>query len=246
MVNLKKMKDCLNGVAEGQVYGIIDKVNAEELGEVMDMIKDLSEAVYYCTITESMEKQATAEKEGRPMYYTPMPIEMYDPRYGESYYPGTMYAQNGSNSSTGSTSNGGNQDGRASGGNNARGGNTRGYMDGMIRRYDDGRTSYSMYNDGGSMSYPMYHNPMEMIYRDGMMQDPRMGMMRDPREGRSGERRKMYMEGKGHKDKSKQMQELEQYMQELANDLSEMIQDASPEEKQLLQQKIATLAQKVK
>jgi hypothetical protein len=56
MENLKKMKECLIGVAENQVYGNIDKVNAEELGEVMDMIKDLSEAVYYCTITESMEK----------------------------------------------------------------------------------------------------------------------------------------------------------------------------------------------
>jgi hypothetical protein len=42
------------------------------------------------------------------------------------------------------------------------------------------------------------------------------------------------------------MQELEAYMQELAQDMSEMIQEASPEEKQLLQQKIATLASKVK
>lgn len=84
----------------------------------------------------------------------------------------------------------------------------------------------------------IYHEPMPYGYKEAMM--------RDPREGRSGERRKMYMEGKGHKDKTKQMHELEQYMQELANDMSEMIQDASPEEKQLLQQKIATLAAKVK
>jgi DNA modification methylase len=92
----------------------------------------------------------------------------------------------------------------------------------------------------------MYHDPNPNTHRDGMMQDPPYHMARDPREGKSGERRKMYMDGKGYKDKSKQMQELEQYMQELANDMSEMIQDASSEEKQLLQQKIATLAAKIK
>lgn len=227
MENLKKMKECLIGVAESQVYGNIEKVNAEELGEVMDMIKDLSEAVYYCTITESMEKQAKEEKDEYPMYYTPHSMDMYNPRYDERYMPGMMYAQNSANSNGGSSSNGG-----------SRGSRSRGYMDGMIRRYDDGMTSYSMYNDGNTSSYAMYHEPMPYGYKEAMM--------RDPREGRSGERRKMYMEGKGHKDKTKQMHELEQYMQELANDMSEMIQDASPEEKQLLQQKIATLAAKVK
>lgn len=70
--------------------------------------------------------------------------------------------------------------------------------------------------------------------------------MRDPKEGRSGERRKMYMEGKGMKDKTHQMKELETYMQELSQDVTEMIQDASPEEKQLLQQKISMLATKIK
>lgn len=199
MENLKKMKECLVGIAESQVYGNVDKVNAQELGEVMDMIKDLSEAVYYCTITESMEKQAKEDK--YPRYYHPM--DMYEPYYEERYYPATMYASNGGR--------GGSQ-----------GGGSRAYSDGMIRRYDDGRVSYSMYNDGS-----MYKDSMPYIYRDGMM-------IKDPREGRSGERRKMYMDGKKFNDKTKQMQELESYMQELASDMTEMIQDASPEEKQLL------------
>jgi hypothetical protein len=42
------------------------------------------------------------------------------------------------------------------------------------------------------------------------------------------------------------MKELEQYTQELASDLTDMVKDATPEEKQLLQQKIAMLAQKIK
>ena len=41
------------------------------------------------------------------------------------------------------------------------------------------------------------------------------------------------------------MRELEDYAQELTSDLLEMIQDATPEEKQLLQRKIDTLATKI-
>jgi hypothetical protein len=39
----------------------LDSVDAKELGEAIDMIKDLSEAIYYCTVTEAMEAK---EKEG--------------------------------------------------------------------------------------------------------------------------------------------------------------------------------------
>ena len=41
-------------------------VDAHELGEVIDMIKDLEEAKYYCSITEAMEKAS----EGEILYYT--------------------------------------------------------------------------------------------------------------------------------------------------------------------------------
>ena len=230
MEKLKQMKECLVGMVEGQIYGNIDKVDAQELGAAVDMIKDLSEALYYCTITEAMEGEGE-EKEGKgkhgmmysrsmPMYHMPYPIEMYDPRYRErvNYMP--MYAQNGGNGGN-SSSNGG------SGGNMS----TRGYHDGMMPM-----DRYPMYNDGSM--YAMYERGGNRNYMEGMM--------RDPKEGRSGERRKMYMEGKGMKDKTHQMKELEAYMQELSTDLTEMIQDASPEEKQMLQQKISTLATKIK
>ena len=42
------------------------------------------------------------------------------------------------------------------------------------------------------------------------------------------------------------MMELEKYMQELSKDLTEMIEGSSPEEKQMLHQKIAELANKLK
>ena len=49
-----------------------------------------------------------------------------------------------------------------------------------------------------------------------------------------------------HHDKTKQMQELEQYMKELSEDITEMIDDAAPDEKQILSQKLMTLAEKIK
>ena len=58
--------------------------------------------------------------------------------------------------------------------------------------------------------------------------------------------RKMYMEAKEmHHGKEVQLKELENYMQELTTDIVDMIRDASPEEKQLMQKKIAALAEKV-
>ena len=52
---LKMMKEHLTNCVNDQ-FDDLSKVNTHELGEAVDMIKDLAEAIYYCTITESMEK----------------------------------------------------------------------------------------------------------------------------------------------------------------------------------------------
>lgn len=108
---LKMMKDQLMSCVQSQL-GDISKVNAHELGEAVDMIKDLSEAIYYCTITDSMEKADEKEKASvnninyytnpSPMYYN---MRMY-PDYRETernngymYYP-----PGGNNGTNGSTS----------------------------------------------------------------------------------------------------------------------------------------------
>ena len=78
---LEYMKENLMNCVQGQM-GDLASVDAKELGEVVDMIKDLSEAIYYCTITESMEK-SDKEKE---KYY---PVDYYrdmDKPYGHMYY----------------------------------------------------------------------------------------------------------------------------------------------------------------
>lgn len=188
MYHLKQMKEKLVEAIEKQVNGSLEYANTEELGEAVDMVKDLSEAIYYCTITEAMEDKSQYNKSSHypathyynePMNSRNYPIEPY----GD--YP-IMYA----------SGNGGS------------------------RYYGDTSTRYTMYNDG----YPMLTSSGD----------------------RSSMSRKRYMDGKMFNDKNTQMKELEQYTQELMSDLTDMIKDASPEEKQLLQQKISMLATKIK
>ena len=225
MEMLKSMKDTLMCCAQGQM-GHLESVDAKELGEVVDMIKDLEEAMYYCTITESMKKAEEGGNGGHynttvyysePGYYRDMdkmhgrmyyPMyndgRMYQPMYddgGTMYNDGRMYAD-GSSSSGGSGSSGSSNGGSSS-------------------------------SNGGRRNYHERQMPYDMI-------------MRDHREGQSPMSRRRYMEAKEMKhDKNVQLQELEKYIKELSNDVVEMIEDASPEEKKYLANRMASLAQKV-
>ena len=67
MERLKTMKDTLMATVQAQM-GNLQEVCTEELGEAIDMIKDLSEAIYYCTITEAMDEKD--KEKGNTYYYT--------------------------------------------------------------------------------------------------------------------------------------------------------------------------------
>ena len=92
----------------------LDQVDTKELGEAIDMIKDLEEAIYYCTITKAMEE---GEKQGKnyghgedEMYYRERnyPRDM-DRTNGRMYYPEMQYSERYySNGNGNSSSNGGN------------------------------------------------------------------------------------------------------------------------------------------
>ena len=224
MERLKSMKEKLTEAVEKQVNGSLDYANAEELGEAVDMIKDLSEAIYYCTITEAMEGKGQNKNGGHypaAHYYGETHMGNYpmDPRYS-SNYP-IMYASNGSNGNSSSS-----------------------YYTPIMYAQDGSQQSMgeSKYynpatyaNNGGNTSTYMYHSP-EYMY-------PPVNVDYD---GRSYIMRRRYMDGKRYNDKQTQMQELEKYTHELTGDLMDMIKDASPEEKTMLQQKIQTLASKIK
>lgn len=137
---MKMMKETLMNCVSGQL-GDLSSVDAKELGEAMDMIKDLSEAIYYCTITESMEK-SDKEKREYPIeyrYYTPMDYNRYyrdmDREYGTMYYTDSHGVSHPSaNMSTG------NQNSRSyEDGNRQTSGESRNYPI-EIRDYREGRS----------------------------------------------------------------------------------------------------------
>lgn len=222
MERLKMMKEKLMHCAETQINEHLSEVDAKELGEVIDMIKDIEEAMYYKSITKAMEESEKEKKES-PKYYT-MPISTpmrdMDMNYGRMYYQENPRDMGGRDQRGYSE--------YAQSGNQGNGGGSRNYTD-----YNQGgMRNYSSYTNGGSMQYHGDGYPIEI---------------RDYREGQSPISRKNYMESKQtHQPKEVQMKELEKYVQELGKDLTEMVQDATPEEKQILQQKINMLASKIK
>ena len=173
MERLHKMKECLIDCVQYEMKHI-EQVDTKELGEAIDMIKDLEEAIYYATITEAMHGD-----DYKARY----------PKWKEDYGK-EMHQEH--------------------------------------RKYYD------------KMEPPWPED--DMYYMEGAY-----NQVRDMREGTSPIHRKMYMESKElHHDKAKQMQELENYLHELSKDVTEMIRDATPEEKQMLQQKLSALATKIK
>lgn len=256
---LMAMKQNLASAIEAQLCNI-GEVDCEELGCAVDMLKDLEEALYFCTITEAMNGEGKGkgnveiEYEHKKNGHSQMngSDQMYYPMYangGSQMYMGgspMMYA-NGSGGSSGGSSggnSGGNSGGSSGGGGGSSyyggngggqsyygGGNGQSYYDGGEQMYYQSRDSQGRFTSGRGSSRSNYSEPMMME--------------RDEREGRSPMNRRMYMEAKGSKDKATQLRELEKYMQELTGDMVEMIQDASSEEKQYLEKKISALASKI-
>lgn len=80
MEQLLKMKETLIDCVKGQMTHL-EQVDAKELGEAIDMIKDLSEAIYYCTVTEAMEGKEPVSGNRETMYY---PVMYYQERSGNT------------------------------------------------------------------------------------------------------------------------------------------------------------------
>ena len=57
---LKQMKMNLVNCVQAQMANL-KEIDSKELGEAIDMIKDLEEAIYYCTVTEAMNQGETWE-----------------------------------------------------------------------------------------------------------------------------------------------------------------------------------------
>lgn len=100
---IKGIKEKLLTCIESEMCNIYE-ADCEELGEAVDMLKDLEEALYYCTITEAMEHKKQEEssemyKRGRnyPMYARDIDYVPHHPYYGGEQH----YARGGNNNPSG-------------------------------------------------------------------------------------------------------------------------------------------------
>ena len=243
----------------------VEEIDTKELGEVVDMVKDLSEAEYYARIAKAMEESEKEDEEEAKRIMKEMK-EQYGEEEGERrFYDNYRYA-NGRFAPRG------------------RGTRRRGFSEPTyhmpldmyhtysaeemrdLDRENLGRMYYSSGNMGGSSSGGnMSGNSGNSdgntrSYTDGYDDGQRRGYSDGYERGRNdGSRnnssrydraKRGYEEHKMNKDdspegKKKSMENLEEYMRELGTDMSEMIGKMDSSEKAMAKSKLQTLIQKI-
>lgn len=243
---IKKMCEKLMDAVNYELEKGIENIDTKELGEVIDMIKDLYEAkeklvksCYYKSVIEAMEEHDFEDEEEI----------MEDGRRG---YRGQPRSQSGRFMSRG--------DGRRS--NRGRSGR-RGYETPMMMWDDDtydwedmeymrdmdiprGKMGYS--GSTGGMSGNSTSGSRGYSENDGGQYSSRMQGQNESRYDRAKrgyeETKAMHNTGSAD-DKKKSMESLENYMKELSEDMSELVGKMDTNEKNMLRTKLQTLAQKV-
>ena len=236
---IHRMIECLTEKALAELDKGIENVDTKEMGEVVDMIKDLNEAEYRAVIVKSMKEADEEQKEYDKELLRALKDE-YGEEDGRRFYDEYRYKTTGRYAPKGK----GTYVGR------------RGYEEPPYwHRYPGDMTDYDgmeRMRDMDRLSRGrMYYT--DMSDRMGMIDQPRSGSSteRDMREGRSGISRKHYMEAKEqHKantqqDKDAKMQSLDEYMKELSTDMVELLADMTPEERTMLKSKMSVLMTKI-
>lgn len=219
------IKDKAISLVETQLNGNIQEVDAQELGEVADIAKDMaeimklcSEAEYYHSIVEAMEKNSIEENK--------MNMDKYLPE--SRYYDNGMRGDGRSNSS-------------------------RYYK--PMPDYDEMNGWYDPTIMRTSPMKPHYYSDTIMNPTTRQKMDnnnyPNMNTnqdeyRRDSREGRAGITRRTYMEMKENgEDKQVKMKEMEKFLHDLADDMTEMIEGLDTNEKATVKTKLTQLAGKI-
>lgn len=91
---IHKMIECLTEKALGELDKGVENVNAEEMGEAVDMIKDLCEAEYKAVIVKSMKKADEEEEEYDKELLRTLKAE-YGEEGGRRYYDEYRYKTTG-------------------------------------------------------------------------------------------------------------------------------------------------------
>lgn len=91
---IHKMIECLTEKALGELDKGVENVNTEEMGEAVDMIKDLCEAEYKAVIVKSMKKADEEEEEYNKELLRALKDE-YGEEGGRRYYDEYRYKTTG-------------------------------------------------------------------------------------------------------------------------------------------------------
>ena len=218
---MHNMIEKLTKCAEMELEKGVENVDTKEMGEAVDIIKDLAEAMYYRTLVVSMEDNEYGEDYDE---YGPME----DGRRGYRGQPRSKTS--GRYMSIG--------DGRRS--NRGR----RGYNEPM----GDYEMTPEMYEKYPAEYYRDMDRQSGKMYFTDMSMDT---SMRDAKEGRSGMSRKTYMETKQmhtndtQDSKNIKAKKLDEFFGDLYEDMKEMAHDMSNEEKTVWKQRVSKLNQLV-
>lgn len=208
-------------------------VNLHDAMQIVDMVKDLADAEYHALIAREMRKEHEEEEEEEKYILRMLKEERgMSEEDSRRFYDAWRY-KNGRFAPKGR-------------------GTRRGYEEPpyyhMMPDYRmdladyKGKTAEELRDLDRSRGKLYYTEPVRM---DGMRE------MHDRKDGKSWEKRRGYMETKeAHKDntpqdKQEKMKSLEAYAKDLTEDVIDMVADATPEERNLLRQKMQVLLQKI-
>lgn len=212
---MHKMIECLTEKALAELDKGIENVDTKEMGEVVDMIKDLNEAEYRAVIVKSMKEADEEQKEYDKELLRALKDE-YGEEGGRRYYDQYRYA-NGRFAPKGR-------------------GTRRGYEEPpyyhMPVNYNDMEYMRDMDKSRGKMYYsePIAPHVSESNY--------------DRAKRHYTETKEMH-KGASTEDKEHKMKALDGYIKELGGDITQLIGDMTAEEKNLLRSKMSTLVSKI-
>ena len=141
------MKESLVSCVENQLTHL-ESVDTKELGEAIDMIKDLEEAIYYCTITKAMNEKGEEKEE----YYSQKQYRDIDRGMGRMYYEAPRY-MGGNDTYRQYSSNGGQSNNGSSSGNSNNSSSSQGQSGGSSRQYSE--KEYDIMRDRREGKSPM-------------------------------------------------------------------------------------------
>ena len=214
---MHKVIECLTEKASSEMEKGLECVDTEEMGQVVDMIKDLNDAEYKAVIVKAMKKADEDEEDADKELLRRIKSE-YSEDDGRRFYDHYRYA-----------------DGRFA----PKGrGTRRGYEEHpqyfqtpeMYRVWDsmnDAERGRDLDRMGGRMYYT---EPMMSGY--------------DKAKRHYTESKQMH-KANSPADKEQKMKDLEIYMKELSTDVTDLLEGMTPEERTMLKSKMSTLLQKI-